>query len=82
MVDVGPGRTPVRSTITRTACAVWLALLLGACSSEQLYHAGQEWQRTECRKLAPADQERCLASNAMTWDEYQRERETTGDARP
>ncbi len=62
------------STIAKACLATWLALLLGACSSRQLYHAGQEWQRTECRKLAPADQERCLASNAVTYDEYERER--------
>ncbi|HQR24911.1 MAG TPA: hypothetical protein PK163_09010 [Steroidobacteraceae bacterium] len=66
------------STTARACRAAWLALLLGACSSQQLYHAGQEWQRTECRKLAPADQERCLASNAVTYDEYERERAAAG----
>jgi hypothetical protein len=64
--------------MNKATCAAWLAMLLGGCTSGQLYHSGQEWQRTECRKLSPADQERCLRSNAMTYDEYQRERTAAG----
>ena len=54
------------------AAAVVLSLGVQACSSQQLYGAGQQWQRTECRKLPPPEQERCLKSTAMSFDEYQR----------
>jgi hypothetical protein len=51
---------------------VVLSLGLQACSSQQVYGAGQQWQRTECRKLPLPEQERCLKSTAMSFDEYQR----------
>jgi hypothetical protein len=59
---------------TRTGItAVWL-MLLGACSSQELYLSGQQWQRQECHKLQDADQRsRCLASTARSYDDYQRE---------
>jgi hypothetical protein len=50
-----------------------LAALLSACSTQQAYYAGQAWQHDVCRKLPAAQQQRCLASHAMTYEEYQRE---------
>jgi hypothetical protein len=50
-----------------------LILLLVGCSSQQLYRSGQAWQQNECRKLPPAEQQRCLASNAMSFEQYQKE---------
>jgi len=51
-----------------------LAAGLAACSSQQLYSAGQAWQRTECHKLNDAqDRNRCLASSATSYEQYQRE---------
>ena len=49
------------------------ALLFAGCSAAQLYGAGQQWQRTECRRLPPGEQERCLQSTAMSFEEYQRQ---------
>jgi hypothetical protein len=49
------------------------AALAAGCSSPQLYAAGQQWQRNECRKLPPAEQDRCLKSTAMSFEEYRRE---------
>jgi hypothetical protein len=43
------------------------------CSSQQLYGAGQAWQQNECRKLPASEQQRCFSSNAMSYDEYQRQ---------
>jgi hypothetical protein len=58
--------------------AVPVVLLLG-CSSKQLYGSAQQWQRTECRKLPAGEQERCLKSAAMSFEEYQRQ---AASARP
>lgn len=47
---------------------------LAACSSRELYTTGQGWQRQECMKLAdPAEQRRCQASAARSYEDYQRE---------
>jgi hypothetical protein len=51
-----------------------IALLLSACSSEQLYATGRNAQRAECMKLADgASRERCLKDAGMSHDAYQRE---------
>ncbi len=57
------------------ACAVRVvaAVLAAGCTASQLYTAGQQWQRTECRRLPPSEQERCLQSTAMSFEEYQRQ---------
>lgn len=57
----------------RLAGTALAAVLLAGCTASQLYTAGQQWQRTECRKLPPAEQERCLQSTAMSFEEYQRQ---------
>lgn len=65
---------------TRPARALWgvalglaLGVALSGCSQRQLYNAGQQWQANECRKLPPAEQQRCRSSNAMSFEQYQRE---------
>lgn len=52
---------------------VMVASALGACTSRQLYSAGQQWQANECRKLPASEQPRCRTSNAMSFEDYQRE---------
>ena len=47
---------------------------LAGCSSRQLYGAGQEWQRNECRHLPTQEQDRCLAGTRLSHDDYQRQR--------
>lgn len=38
-----------------------LLLALGGCTSEQLWHAGQNWQRNECRREPSRElMQRCL----------------------
>lgn len=50
------------------------ALLLVACSSEQLYASGRNAQRAECMKLADgAARDRCLKDAGMSHDAYQKE---------
>lgn len=54
--------------------ALAAATFLAACSSQQLYGAGQAWQRNECAKLPDAqERSRCMASTATSYDEYQRQ---------
>jgi hypothetical protein len=55
------------------ASTALLSLLAAGCTASQLYGAGQQWQRTECRRLPPSEQERCLQSTAMSFEEYQRQ---------
>jgi hypothetical protein len=57
----------------RAVATAFAGLVLAGCTASQLYTAGQQWQRTECRKLPPAEQERCLQSTAMSFEEYQRQ---------
>lgn len=47
---------------------------LGGCTSQQLYGAGQAWQRNECTKIPdPEQRQRCFQSTATSYDEYQRQ---------
>lgn len=56
------------------ALALAAASLLAACSSQQLYGAGQAWQRNECVKLQDAqERQRCMDSTATSYDAYQRQ---------
>ena len=53
---------------------VLTAVLLAACSSQQLYATGRNAQRAECMKMADATARgRCLQDAGMSHDEYQRE---------
>ena len=49
------------------------SLAAAACSSRELYQAGQQWQKNECAKLPATEQERCRRSTAMSFEEYQRQ---------
>ncbi len=60
----------MRAQITLTL----IALLLTACSSEQLYATGRNAQRTECMKQADgAARDRCLKDAGMPHDAYKKE---------
>ncbi|MCB1997069.1 MAG: hypothetical protein H6932_16430 [Burkholderiaceae bacterium] len=65
-----PRTTPSLTGLLLTLAA---AAALGACTSRQLYAAGQQWQANECRKLPQPEQPRCRASNALSFEDYQRE---------
>jgi hypothetical protein len=53
-----------------------LALALSACSSQQLYGVGQEWQKQECRRIPDlAERARCEKSAATSYERYQAEAE-------
>lgn len=53
---------------------MFIALILSACSSEQLYATGRNAQRAECMKQADAAaRERCLKDAGTSYDSYKKE---------
>jgi hypothetical protein len=58
------------------AAAVLLAAAaLGAgCTARQVYGTGQAWQQQACNRLPDLqERDRCMASTAMSYDDYRRE---------
>ncbi|MDD4881366.1 MAG: hypothetical protein PHR30_09390 [Gallionellaceae bacterium] len=52
-------------------------LTLPACSAEQVYATGRNWQRQECAKLADLqERERCQADADQPYNAYKREADT------
>ena len=50
--------------------------VLQACSSQQLYGAGQAWQHQECNKINDTQERgRCMASASTSYEEYKRQAE-------
>lgn len=59
--------------------AVLAVNALGACSSQQMYGAGQAWQRNECFKINDQqERDRCLASAAISYEQYKHEVQARG----
>jgi hypothetical protein len=53
-----------------------LAALLAGCSSKQLYASGQQWQRSECRKIEDRDERmRCEQGADRSYESYQAQTE-------
>jgi hypothetical protein len=52
-----------------------LAVMLGACSSQQLYATGQQWQKQQCSRYADRDERSRCEKNAagMSYDSYKAE---------
>lgn len=72
--------TPLRYShplASLAAVAAMAALAtLAACSSQQLYEAGQGWQRQECEKILDAQERgRCIAATRNSYDSYKRQSE-------
>jgi hypothetical protein len=58
-------------------CLAVLALpFLAACSTEQVYGAGQAWQKAECSRIIDAqERSRCMASTNTSYEDYKRQQE-------
>lgn len=55
---------------------VLLASALQACSSQQVYGAGQAWQLRACSRINDAqERSRCMASASTSYEEYKRQAE-------
>lgn len=71
----------VRSAPRVLAVLVAVAGVFG-CSSQQVYQAGQGWQRIECQKIGDlADRNRCLSSTSTSYEEYKRQSEAAKGSR-
>lgn len=47
--------------------------LASACTSQQMYGAGQGWQRNQCNRMPDADErQQCLARADATYEDYAR----------
>jgi len=59
------------------------AIFCAACSSAQLYGAGQAWQKAECNKIDDREERgRCMANANQPLDRYQRERDAAQGTAP
>ena len=61
----------VLACMSLTAC-----VLVSACSSEQIYAAGQAHRRVECSKIENAqERERCMKQASISYEMYKQEGE-------
>ena len=59
---------------TFTHVAILVSSLMAGCTSQQLYNAGQSWQRNWCyRMIEQTDRERCLSKTNMSYEDYKRQ---------
>lgn len=67
----------------KTFTVLCSALLLWACTSQELYQSGQGWQQQECRKLQDlAERSRCEKSSAASFERYEAERKAASKPSP
>lgn len=58
------------------ALVAFIASVAPGCTSQQLYGAGQAWQRNECQKIPDAqERSRCLSSASTSYEDYRRQSE-------
>ncbi len=68
--------------IVLTCALLWVLAPLTACTAQQAYGAGQNWQRNHCNRIPDAmERTRCLQSAATSYREYQRQKAASGPAR-
>ena len=68
--------------IVWTGTLLWVLAPLAACTAQQAYGAGQNWQRNQCNRM-PDEMERtrCLQSAGTSYRDYQRQKAASGPAR-
>ena len=66
----------MQSWISITLISLTGALLLTACTSQEMWRAGQQWQKQECARLKDLDErKRCERSAAISYEQYRAETE-------
>ena len=65
----------------RLAIAFLVALGAAAgCTSQQRYESGQGYQRNQCERLPDmGERQRCLEKANMSYEEYRKESQATGN---
>ncbi|HFB64497.1 MAG TPA: hypothetical protein ENJ60_03060 [Aeromonadales bacterium] len=58
---------------------IFFSFILSACSNKQLYHAGQDYQKSVCTEKARSAQQidDCLKTNKKSYEDYQKDRKTS-----
>lgn len=64
----------------RILFAIVFAALAGGCTSRELYRAGQEHQRQECRSGPVSDYEACMRRADVSYEAYQEMRQALEQA--
>ena len=67
--------------MSKIFCFVFVALIFSSCSNQQLYQAGQEYQRSTCAGKSASSQQLndCLNANQKGYKEYDMERKEITD---
>lgn len=53
-----------------------LVLMLTACTTEQAYYIGQQWQGNQCSQLADRQNyDACMRRSGGSYDSYRKERD-------
>lgn len=73
------GKRTEAAEVTRGVTAFLAFALMCGCSSQQLYKAGQEYQREQCRNGPPAEYEQCMERANESYDTYQRHKKEVED---
>jgi hypothetical protein len=73
---------PSNTHLLVLSLALVAPVIFGGCSAQQLYGAGQAWQKNECLRIIDAqDRSRCLSSTATSYEQYKRERDAASAPR-
>ncbi len=74
MSAAGGSVSPSGRSRARLPTAAVMLVLLGACTSQQVFGTGQEWQKQQCRQIPDtAERARCLQSAARSYEDYKTE---------
>jgi len=66
--------------MSRFAIAFLIALGAVGCTAQQRYATGQNYQRNQCERLPDmGERQRCLEKANMSYDEYRKESQATGN---
>lgn len=66
------GRSALRAPLSLIILV--LAMLVSACTSQQVYDSGQGWRRNECNRLMDHDERaRCMETATMPYDIYKQQ---------
>ena len=58
-----------------TLTPLLLSLALSACSHQALYETAQRTHQEKCRRLPPAEFDRCMAEFDQSFKDYNKERQ-------
>ena len=66
--------------MSRLAIAFLIALGAAACTPQQRYASGQNYQRQQCERLPDmGERQRCLEKANMSYEEYRKESQAAGN---